>query len=274
MKVSIIMTTYNRKVQLGRGLRTILNQENLPEDLEIIVVDDGSTDETWGYLAENFMNSFPVLTYIYLNHPEPRISCIPRNVGIKNATGDIILFTEPEALHVGNTISDMLKAMEENPNNTILASQVWTIGPRIYQKLSEEEFSHPARILNHPYAMIAIDSNAGNSKAPDSDFAITGEMNCNAGVFFGTRKQWLLDIGGFDEEFFGHGGDDFNLYDRLALYGKGIKKVNHIPVIHQWHEKNYPYNIYEAAEKNLSSWKKRLEQGEYRANIGKEWGKG
>lgn len=265
MKTSIVTVTYNRLEQLQRGLTTVLNQSVSPD--EIIVIDDGSTDGT----KEHFPNpKFPV-NYIYLEHPEPRISCIPRNIGIKQATGDVIIFTEPEALHVGNTIEQLLKKMEEHPDSVILASQVWTIGPRIQDKLTVEEFRHPARIINHQYAML-VEGNMQNTKAPNSDFAITGESNCNAGVLFAVRRDWLLEAGGFDESFEGHGFDDFDLFNRLGHLGHPLLKCPDIAVIHQWHRKDYPYNIYDMAEKNGKISEQNIKDGRYIANAGKEWG--
>lgn len=273
MKVSIIISTFNRASQLRRGVKSILNQK-LPEETEIVLVDDGSLDSTdevaleLEQLAEEKGVHF---NYIYLDHPEPRISCIPRNVGIKQAQGEILIFTEPEGLHVGNTILTLLEAMDTYPDNTILASQVWTMGEKIFRKLTEDNFERPITILNHPYAQITS-GDMQNTKAPDSDWAISGEMNCNAGVLFATRKSWLLDIGGFNEEFTGHGFDDFDLFNRLAVYGKGVKKVDDIPIIHLWHPKNYPYNIYDAAKANGKISEEMINNGRYEANKGKAWG--
>lgn len=271
-KVSIVTCTWNRALQMDRGLRSILNQDILPN--ELVIVDDGSTDNTAAvadkliqYALERGVKS----QYIYLDHPEPRISCYPRNVGIKAATGDIIVFTEPEALHVGNTIAQLVGRMAEYPDNTVLASQVWTIGQRIQGKFTEDDFAHPARIINHPYAML-VEGNMQNTNAPDSDFAITGERHCNAGVLFACRKQWLMDVGGFNEEFEGHGFDDFDLFNRLAVYGKGLRKFDDIIVLHQWHEKNYPYNIYDAAERNGKISETMTNLGQFKANKGDQWG--
>lgn len=275
MKISIITVTYNRCLQLSLGLGTLLPQlDNLNHDWEIIIVDDGSRDNT-----KNFVNATQQLwgktkiKYIYIDYPEPRISCIPRNIGIKQSTGDVIIFTEPEALHVGDTINKLLSKMEEYPNNTILASQVWTMGERITKDLDRKYYDNPQLILNHPYAKI-VSGNMQNTNAPDSDWAITGELHCNAGVLFATRKKWLEEIGGFDESFEGHGFDDLDLFNRLELFGHGIIKCPDIPVIHQWHDKSfYTYNIYDMANKNGKVSEERLHKKEYRANIGKEWGK-
>lgn len=270
MKVSLVTCTFNRSLQLQRGLESILSQEVLPD--EIVIVDDGSTDGTKELVTTYFAQRSPIIKYVYLDHPEHRISSIPRNVGIKESTHELVFFTEPECLHVGNTIAQLKQKFEEDPKHSHLASQVWTIQQKIYEKLTQDNFDRPATILNHEFAQLTDNTNMSNTKAPDSDWAITGQKNCAAGCFFGVKRKWLEDIGGFDEEFIGHGGDDFNLYDRLAKYGHGVIKHDDIVVIHQWHEKNYPYNIYEMADRNLSLWREKLTKGQYKANIGKKWG--
>lgn len=268
--ISVIVATYNRAPLLHRGLRTIMGQ-TLKAD-EIVVVDDGSSDNT-KQTVDNWRGHGTEINYIYLDHPEPRISCIPRNVGIKQAKGDILIFTEPEALHMETNFERLINKMAEYPENTILASQVWTMGQRIFDKLNEEYFIYPERMLNHEYAMMTNTKNPSNTKAPDSDWGITGEKYCNAGILFSTRKNWLMDIGGFDEELEGHAWDDFNLYDRLGGVGHGVVKDSTIATIHQWHDKSfYPYNIYEAAERNGKLSESKIHRKEYRANIGKEWG--
>lgn len=271
-RVSVVTCTYNRSEQLFKGIGSILLQDTLPD--EIVIVDDGSTDDTPEVIEELIeiaQEKKVNIKAIFTHYTEPRISCIPRNIGIKQASGDIIIFTEPEGLHVGNTIGDILEQMELHPDNTILCSQVWTMGEKIYHKLTIDNFFRPITILEHDYAQLT-DGNMHNMKAPDADWAISGESNCNAGVLFGTRRKWLLDIGGFNEEFEGHGFDDFDLFNRLALYGKGILKVDTIPIIHLWHEKNYPYNIYDAAEKNGRISEEMIKAGKYKANLGKHWG--
>lgn len=274
-KISIVIVTYNREKLLRRGLLTIINQSVLPN--EIIVIDDGSVDNTMKAFLDiknwridkydRIAGDFIHFNYIHLSHPEPRISCIPRNIGWKSATSDIIIFTEPEALHVGNTIDKLLQAMEKHPDNTILASQVWTTQKLISEQLTDDYYSNPEKILEHPYAQLTTSSNLENTKAPNSDWAITGELNCNAGVLFATRKEWLEKIGGFDESFIGHGWDDLDLFNRLAMIGHGVLKDPTIAVIHQYHDKSfYNYNIYEAAEHNGKISEANVHSGRYRVN--------
>lgn len=274
--ISIIIATYNREALLRKGVMSILRQDSLPSSLEIVIVDDGSVDETretCADLAEIARNKKIGFKYIYLDYPKPRISCVPRNVGIKQAKGDILIFTESEALHVGNTINDLLEELDRYPNNTILASQVWTTQRLIAEQLTEEEYARPEKILLHPYAQLTTSSNLTNTNAPNSDWAITGESNCNAGILFLTRKEWLIQVGGFDESFVGFAFDDFDLFNRLALTGHGIMKCSDIPVIHMWHDKSfYPGDIYKQGEANGKKSEANIHAGIYKVNDGDKWG--
>lgn len=263
MNTSIITCTFNRAKQMYWGL---LSASSQVDGVEFVVVDDGSTDNTkdmFDKLAgEQPQNAW---RYTYLDHPEHRISSIPRNIGFRESKGETVIFTESECLHVGNTISAIEEGVESG--TVPLATQVWSMGQRIWKELDQTDtLRYPARLLSHQYSMLT-EGNMQNTKAPDADWAITGSNNCFVGCLFGIKRKWFEDVGGFDEEFEGHGGDDWDLLDRLGLYGKKVDKRNDIIVVHQWHEKNYPYNIYEMAEKNLTKSKERIKKGEYKANV-------
>ena len=58
--VSVVVPTYNRACRLGETLLSVLNQTY--KDFEIIVVDDGSTDDT-----SKVMQSFPGVQYVFMN---------------------------------------------------------------------------------------------------------------------------------------------------------------------------------------------------------------
>ena len=57
-KVSVVVPTYNRAYRLEETLRSVVNQTY--QDFELIVVDDGSTDDT-----SKVMQSFPGVKYIF-----------------------------------------------------------------------------------------------------------------------------------------------------------------------------------------------------------------
>lgn len=270
--ISVITCTFNRSLQMKRGLLSLLRGSLKPDQL--IIVDDGSTDNT-KQVAEEIMldpaSKGVVVEYLYLNHPEHRISCIAHNVGIKQARGDILVFTEPENLHLHDNLKKLVGHLEED-KTTAVATQIWTIQEKIYHKLNEDNFLRPETLLTHQYAQLTDNTNLQNMKAPDSDWAITGSNNCVTGCFYALKKEWMMDIGGYDEEFTGHGWDDFDIFERLNVYGKGPKYHNNITVFHQWHKKEYPYNIYDHAEANGKRSAERTKRGEYKANVGKNWG--
>jgi N-terminal domain of galactosyltransferase len=259
---------------------------------QIILVDDGSqddgqTDDVARRLERLAKEKGIDFEYVYINHPEARVSSYPRNVGLRKTKHEIVMFTEPECLHVGETIKQMKDRIEADPMKVYVATQIWTMGQSIWNKLSEDEFAHPEKIIQHPYAQLTDAIKTSNTKAPDSDWAITGSNNCFAGCLLGTLREHFMACRGFNEKFKRYGYDDWDMINRVALYlnkkkniePDGTIPVNHencndIVVIHQWHTKNYPDNIYEAAEENGRMMADMIEkENEHRANLDHDnWG--
>jgi glycosyltransferase involved in cell wall biosynthesis len=88
-RVSVIIPTYNREHSLGRAIQSVLDQTY--GDLELIVVDDASTDETEG-LVKSFQDS----RVRYLRHGENRGGGGARNTGISAARGQLISFLDSD----------------------------------------------------------------------------------------------------------------------------------------------------------------------------------
>lgn len=89
MKITAIVTTYNRRYEARRALDSIYSQTVMPD--EIILVDDLSTDGTKEYL-----DSFPFKNLKYICLPEHRGAGAARNEGIRQATGDYIAFLDSD----------------------------------------------------------------------------------------------------------------------------------------------------------------------------------
>ena len=85
--ISVIVPTYNRAQQLPRALDSILCQSCSPK--EIIVVDDGSTDETSALMT----SEYPEI--VFIQQQNTGVSSA-RNVGIKRASGDWIAFLDSD----------------------------------------------------------------------------------------------------------------------------------------------------------------------------------
>ncbi len=285
MKTTVLTVVWNRATQAKWGLNSLLKQDTPPDQL--IVVDDGSKDglkEVVDNLKDKYKNT--EIDYIYLDHPEARIASFGRNIAIKKARHPIILSVESEVLHSSDSFVKLRDKIEKDGYLIPVCSQIWTMGPSIWQKFADKEndyLERPDTIFTHPYAFLTS-GNMQNTKAPDSDWAITGSNNCFAGCFFGTLKENMLAVNGFDEEMDGYGWEDWDFINRVILYltkehpDKEKERANifcnDIPIIHQWHRKDYPFNIYQKADENGNRSKERIEKSEYRANLNKKWGLG
>jgi len=91
-KVSIIIPTYNRAELLPRTIKSVLNQTL--KDFELIIVDDGSTDNT-KEVVEEIQKKDKRIRYIRLDK-NSGAPAHPKNVGIQNAKGDYIAFLDDD----------------------------------------------------------------------------------------------------------------------------------------------------------------------------------
>jgi glycosyltransferase involved in cell wall biosynthesis len=103
-KVSIVIPTYNRADKVGKTIESALAQTFT--DLEVIVVDDGSSDDTGQVLADAFGNRIR-----YFAQPN-RGASIARNTGIEQARGDWIAFLDSDDLWEKDKLEWQLKALE------------------------------------------------------------------------------------------------------------------------------------------------------------------
>ena len=87
--VSIIVPVYNRKDLLPRTLASVINQTY--KNLEIIVVDDGSSDD-----IKSVVDSFNDARIKYVRHTENKGLPSARNTGLKTASGDFIAFLDSD----------------------------------------------------------------------------------------------------------------------------------------------------------------------------------
>jgi cellulose synthase/poly-beta-1,6-N-acetylglucosamine synthase-like glycosyltransferase len=93
--VSIIIPTYNRKDLLERAIKSVLSQTF--QDWELIIVDDGSTDETRD-LVENFQRVDPRIKYIWQNNSGAPAK--PEKCWLYvNSSGEYIAFLESRMMN-------------------------------------------------------------------------------------------------------------------------------------------------------------------------------
>lgn len=110
--ISVVIPTYNRVQLLGRCLTSLLNQSLDKRRFEIIVVDDGSTDETADMITElTKKTTHSVRSY----RQENKFSGSARNQGISEASGDIILSMDDDILADPNLLKQHLELHDKYP---------------------------------------------------------------------------------------------------------------------------------------------------------------
>lgn len=109
-KISIVIPTYNRVESLKEALKALQVQEANPNDFEVIVIVDGSTDSTLEFL-KIAVETQPNLSYEF---QENQGASAARNRGVARAKSDLILFIGDDILAEPNFVSEHLKFHKEN----------------------------------------------------------------------------------------------------------------------------------------------------------------
>ena len=94
--ITVVIPTRNRAPVLERCLKSLAGQTGEAPGFEIIVVDDGSTDETAVLLAR-LASKVPV-PLRFFRQPTPRGASAARNLGVREASGEIVVFIDDDAL--------------------------------------------------------------------------------------------------------------------------------------------------------------------------------
>ena len=121
-KVSVIMPTYNRARFIAESIQSVLAQTFT--DFEIIVVDDGSRDNT-----REVVNSFrdSRITYIYQKN---RGVSVARNTGIKAANGEYFIFLDSDDVLLKGAIEKRVKVMDRHPEVGFSYGQTYLMDAR------------------------------------------------------------------------------------------------------------------------------------------------
>lgn len=104
--VSVIIPTYNRAELLKRSIQSVLEQTY--SDLELIIVDDGSTDDT-----EKVVSALNDSRIRYIKQKNQG-ACVARNLGIDNARGEYIAFQDSDDVWHRNKLEVQLEALIKN----------------------------------------------------------------------------------------------------------------------------------------------------------------
>lgn len=197
--ISVIVPTYNSSKGLAQCLEALSSQSVPRENYEVIVVDDGSLDDT-----ASVAGSFEVQV-VRQDHAGPAAA---RNCGAKHARGDILLFTDSDCAPQNDWIEQMGKGFQ-SPEVIAVKGVYRTRQRGFVPRFAQAEFEEK-------YARMG--------KAAYIDFVDTYSA--------GYRRRVFLDNGGFDTSFPGPSAEDVELSFRLSQKGYKMAFVPQAIVYH------------------------------------------
>lgn len=108
--VSIIIPTYNREKTIKKAVNSVLNQTY--KNIEVIVIDDGSTDQT-----EEVIKAIKDTRLKYFKYKQNQGACYARNLGIKKSKGEFITFNDSDDIYQKNKILKQLNNIKEKQSD-------------------------------------------------------------------------------------------------------------------------------------------------------------
>ena len=186
-KVSVIVPILNEELYIENCLESLLAQDYPKDYLEIILVDGMSTDKTLE-IINRYIEKYP---FIKLLKNEKKIIPCALNLGIKNASGDYIVRMDAHAFYEKDYISKSIEYLIKTGADNV-GGPTRVEGKTFTQKTVAAAYSSPFAL--------------GGSKHYDENFE--GEVDTVSwGIF---KKQFLIDIGMYDERLPKSEDDDLN----------------------------------------------------------------
>ena len=151
IKTSVVITNYNYGRYLGRCIRSCLNQTMPPDDYEVIVVDDGSTDDSRQVIAA-FVDK---VTTVFIEHSGVAFAS---NEGIKKALGTYIIRVDADDYINQNTLLFMTEILVWNPDIGFVYCDHFTVNER-EEKTERLRLNTVERLYNHGAGIMFRKSN-------------------------------------------------------------------------------------------------------------------
>jgi len=212
VRLSVIIPTYNRKEILRKTLRAYRSQSSQREIVEILVVDDGSTDGTNSDVAE--WNEGTAIPIRYLRQEKKGLAAA-RNFGIREARGGLVLFGDDDIIPGRDLVAEHLAWHKKYPDPSvcILGHVAWS--PEVDPTPFMEWLGMDGVLFGF------------RSLAPEKEVDFRFFYFCNTSV----KIDFLRKHGTFDEDFRAYGFEDIELGYRLQKKGARLlynpKAVGH-----------------------------------------------
>jgi len=165
MRASVITCTFNRDGVLRKTLASLCSQE-VP-DVELLVIDDGSTDKTPSVVVE-----FPRVRYIRLNTLSKwKNPAHAMNVGIQQSVAPIIIFHSSGVVAESDTIEQLTSLVEANPDVAVFGRVYSPDIDHVNEKNKRAVFALGAMRREHFETLRGFDEDFTDYGAEDNDMA-------------------------------------------------------------------------------------------------------
>ncbi len=220
-KVSVIIPTYNREKLITKTVESVLAQTY--KDYEIIIVDDGSTDQTKEALKPYLSQSH--IHYLYQKNQKQAKA---RNTGIKHSVGENIAFLDSDDLWDPKKLELQVEVLEEKPRIGMVYSNQSIMANDFHQ----EKQKYPPGILRSGFIFKDL---------------LLRKYYCSTPTIL-VRRTVLDDVGLLDESLM-NALEDWELTLRISKKYE-VYCVDKPLVRRRLHE-GIPYNYYELRINNL-----------------------
>ncbi len=200
--VSVIIPAYNQAVYVSEAIQSVLGQTY--PDFELIVVDDGSTDETPQILA-----SIQDPRIRIVRQPNKGLSAA-RNTGLRESSAPLVTFLDSDDFFLPDKLAVLSAFLKDHPEIGMVSGGTQFINPK-GQPLSQD--------IKSP----------GNL---DLQKLLVSNPFCVSAIMM--RRLWFDRVGIFDETL--RACEDWDLWQRMAYAGCRFAWVEHLVVAYRYHE--------------------------------------
>lgn len=210
MFFSVVVPLYNKSYSIARCIDSVLSQTFL--DFEIIIVNDGSSDDSLSIVANRYSNEIDNMTIKVLDQLNQGVS-VARNNGIKVASSSYICFLDADDEWLPEFLKTMKKLITDHPKADLysLAHLVKKEGSQLFK---------PKHGLLDGYRGYVEDFFLASSKGD----VVNSSKVC-------VRKESILSFGGFPVGVVA--GEDIYVWIRLALKGGVACDMSYLSIVHQ-----------------------------------------